>query len=205
MYACRHQVSTGLPFSLALSLNAIRFFLMLNELLVNKKTKILDRWFDSILETYPKDSARFIKKEKDRFANPAGHAIVFGLEGIFEELLKDECSKEIGMFLDKIIRIRSVQDYSPSQTVNFIFFLKKIIKEVLKKEIRENHLSKEIVELEARIDNLALLGFDVYMQCREQIYALRVDEVKRQKESALRMLDRANSANEKLEKGGTSV
>jgi len=43
------------------------------------------------------------------------------------------------------------------------------------------------------------------MQCREQIYVLRVEEIKRQKESALRMLDRANSANEKLEKGDPSV
>ncbi len=178
---------------------------MLKELLSKKKTIILDRWFDSILETYPKDAARFIKKEKDRFANPARHAILLGIEGIYEELLKDEYSKEISVSLDKIIRIRSVQDYSPSQTVNFIFFLKKIIKEVLKKELREKQLSKQMLELEARIDNLALLGFDVYMQCREQIYGLRIDEIKRQKESALRMLDRANSANEKLEKGSTSV
>ena len=37
----------------------------------------------------------------------------------------------------------------------------------------------ELAKLEADIDRIALAAFDVYVQCREQLCELRVNEVKR--------------------------
>ncbi len=56
--------------------------------------------------------------------------------------------------------------------------LKKVIREKLEREVRENGISEELIELESRIDGLALLSFDVYMKRREKLYEIRVNEVK---------------------------
>jgi len=120
----------------------------------------------------------FLKKQKDRFANPVGYTISQGIEGLFEELLQGMDSGKVSSFLDNIVRVRAVQDFPPSQAMAFIFLLKKVIKEELKSEIRENGLAEELLIFESKIDALALLSFDIYMKCREKIYEIRVKEVK---------------------------
>jgi hypothetical protein len=155
-----------------------------------------------ILESYPEDTSKFLRKEKDPFANPVRNTILQGIEGVYDEILKDDESPEaLNDFLDKVIRIRSVQDFSPSQALAFVFSLKTVIREVLGKEIRENHLHDQLLLLESRVDALALRAFDVYVGCREEIYELRAGEMKRQRDAAFRMLERSNRAvGKKMEK-----
>ena len=150
----------------------------LKELLLEKKPIILKRWFHLILKTYPADASQFLKKQKNQFSNPVGHTISHGIEDLFEELLQGMNPVKISPILDTIIRIRAVQDFSPSQAIDFIFLLKKVVREELKKEIKENQLSEELVMFDSMIDNLALLSFDIYMKCREKIYELKVNELK---------------------------
>jgi len=150
----------------------------IENLLSQKRAAILERWFDVMLETYPIDTSMFLKKQKDRFANPVGYTISQGIEGLFEELLQGMDSGKVSSFLDNIVRVRAVQDFPPSQAMAFIFLLKKVIKEELKSEIRENGLAEELLIFESKIDALALLSFDIYMKCREKIYEIRVKEVK---------------------------
>jgi hypothetical protein len=47
-------------------------------------------------------------------------------------------------------------------------------------------LALEMTELEERIDGLALLGFDSYMQRREKLCELKVNEVKNRVSGLLR-------------------
>src|SRR4030066_299715 len=81
----------------------------LGKFLTDRKSAILERWFDRTIKTYPEETARFLKSKKNRFANPVG---------------------------------------------NILF-----------------------QELESRIDELTLLGFDIFMQCREKIYDLKANEI----------------------------
>ncbi len=167
--------------------------MMLRDLLSEKRARILDEWFDAVLATYPADAARFLMAEKDRFANPVRHTILQGLEGILGKIVEGREGEDgVNDFLDHVIRIRSVQDFSPSEALAFIFALKGVLRKTLQREIREQRLYGEMLELESRIDGLALRAFDVYMRCREQIYELRVKEVKGQKELALRLLEKTN-------------
>ncbi len=161
-------------------------FMMLNgsmkleKLLLQKKSAILDRWLQLILETYPADAQRFLKKQKDRFANPVGYTIAKETENLYKQLLQSvETEKEsLSASLDRIFRIRAVQDFSPSQAVAFIFLLKRVIREELESEIPENLLFDELMIIDARIDDMALLVFDIYMRCREKIYEIRANEAK---------------------------
>ena len=161
----------------------------LQKLLVENKSAILSRWFDSILETYPSDTKAFLRTKKNRFDNPVAHRISSGNEGIFSQILKDAKVEDVSPFLDKVIRIRAVQDFTPSQALAFIFDLKRDIREELGEDIREGPLSVELWRLEQKIDEMGLLALDIYMKCREEIYELRVNEVKR---SVSRLIERAN-------------
>jgi hypothetical protein len=152
----------------------------LEKLLSEKGPAVLDRWLKLILESYPADTQRFLKNQKDPFANPVRHTISRELENIYRELLKGVDRERVAPFLDRIIRIRAVQDFSPSQAIFFIFLLKRVIREVLEKEIRENQLDDALTVLESEIDDLALIAFDVYMKCREKIYALSANEARNQ-------------------------
>lgn len=151
----------------------------LESLLLQKKSAIVKKWFNAILETYPAETAKFLSSQKNQFANPVGSTVSHEIENIFQELLQAQGidPEKVSPFLDKIIRIRAIQDFSPSQAVAFVFFLKKVIREVLAFDIQKNQLSEELLALEARIDDLALLSFDIYMKCREKLYELKANDV----------------------------
>ena len=148
--------------------------------LTQKKDLIVGRWLDLIFETYPADSQRFLRKQKDRFANPVGTTITKEIENLYDELIKGLEPERISALLDRIIRIRAVQDFSPSQALTFVFHLKKAIREGLQKEVLEDRLSEDLSAMESRIDDLALLAFDVYMNCREKLYEIKANEAKNQ-------------------------
>jgi len=175
--------------------------MVLERLLPQKRAAILKRWFQLILETYPADTSRFLKQEKDRFINPVGYTISQEIEALYDELLQRMNSDKLAACLDNIIRIRAVQDFSPSQTVAFIFLLKKAIREELTSEIKENRVFEELLEFEARIDKLVLLAFDIYMKCREKVFEIRVSEAKAERERVLKLLERTNLTMESQSEG----
>lgn len=161
----------------------------LEKFLEERKSAILERWFASILETYPTDTRQFLQKQKNRFANPVGHEISQGIEEIFNNILKGANPEDVSPFLDKIIRIRAVQDFTPSQALGFIFDLKRLVREELAENMGESSISESLWELERKIDALGLMSLDIYMKCREKLYELRVKEVKNR---VGRLIERAN-------------
>jgi hypothetical protein len=161
----------------------------LRELLLEKKSQIVKRWFDAIIENYPADSSNFLKNQRDRFQNPVGNTISEGIQNIFEEFLQDPDSEKIFPILNDIIKIKAVQNFPPSKALSFLFLLKKVIRKEADSEIRKRQLADELTEFEAQIDKLILLSFDIYMKCREKIYEIKADEVRRM---TFRLLQRAN-------------
>jgi hypothetical protein len=158
----------------------------LTDLLIQKKSRIVDGWLRVIYQSYAAEAAIFLKKEKDRFDNPVGASISQGIKGLYDALLDEMDTDRVLAFLDEIIRIRAIQDFSPSQALAFIFLLKNVIREELAKELRAQNLSGELLELESRIDGLALLGFDVYTKRREKLHEVRVNEIKNRVSGLLR-------------------
>jgi hypothetical protein len=169
-------------------------------LLLQNEAVILKRWFDLILETYPADTATLMRKEKDRFANPVGSTISREIEVLFKKLCEGDRDEKCQASLDSILKIRSVQDFSPSKAVGFIFLLKRAIGETLKNEICKEPFIDEWLRLQSRIDDLALQAFDIYMDCREKICGIRIDQARAEKEMAFRMMERMTTSKEKKQK-----
>lgn len=145
------------------------------DLLSNRKAVVLNRWYDSILATYPNDTAKFLKSQSNPFMNPVGATVWKAVERIYEDLLSGEGNSSGP--LDDIIRIRAVQDFTPSQCLGFILLLKNAIREELKNELAGKELSDELMAFELKIDVILLNALDIYMKCREKIYDLKVREL----------------------------
>lgn len=166
----------------------------LKNILSDKKSDILNLWIDHILDTYPADTANFLRDKKNRFTNPVGHSVSEGAEGIFDDLLNGRRQESVPVFLDNIIRIRAIQEFTPSQAISFVFFLKKIIRAELAKEAGGKGLSAGLTLLEDQIDSLGLLAFDIFMRCREKLYDIKANETRHM---TFRLLQKANMICEK--------
>ncbi|MFH2007362.1 MAG: RsbRD N-terminal domain-containing protein [bacterium] len=149
----------------------------LEEILQGKRQTILQRWLDLVLESYSPDTSKFLKRKKDQFGNPVGHALTQGLGGLCDAVLDGRDLDEVQALLEDVIRIRAVQELPPSVGVGFVFGLKQALDDVL----RDAQVSaEERRELDRRVDALALRAFDHYVACRHKIYELRIYELKSQ-------------------------
>jgi hypothetical protein len=137
---------------------------------------ILERWIARTIESYPRAALPLLSGEDDPFRNPVGHTLRQSLTRLLDELQGDMDPDGIAPALDAIIRIRAVQDLTPGQALEFLFLLKPILRKLAPE--------RDQAQLAERIDRLALMAFDNYMQCREQIAEVRWNE--RQRSASVR-------------------
>jgi hypothetical protein len=128
------------------------------------------------LSTYA--SSGFFVKERDTFANPVGGNIRQALGKLFLLLSKGADSKEFTTPLEQIISIRSVQEFTPSQAVSPLNAIKHITREVFAADSERKHLVDELYDFEFAVDLAMLAAFDIYMQYRERLYQVRINEIK---------------------------
>jgi len=148
----------------------------LGRLLAQNKKAIVTKWCDLVINTYPPDTARFLKSQADPFANPVGSTTVKSLEALVEQISGGLDRDTAASLLDPIIRIRAVQNFTPSQAVGFILSLKTIISDELAGTIETPAMFQEMAALHTHIDDLCLVGFDLYMKCKETIYQIKANE-----------------------------
>lgn len=161
-----------------------------------ERTKMLARWFDRIVDGYPAETARFLRDQSDPFANPVGAALRDELAPIFDAILDDRDPSEVEPSLDRIVRVRALQEMSPSKAVSFVLELKEIFDEVADGASGE---AKPIFD--SRVDQMLLTAFNVFSRCREQVYDIRVKEVRNR---SLKVMERLNSWREERAGGPPS-
>jgi hypothetical protein len=166
-------------------------------ILKQKKAVIVKNWFDLATQTYAPDTAEFLKSRKDQFANPVGGTMRSSLKELLNQLIRSMDPETINTHLDPIIRIRAVQNFTPTQATAFIFSLKEILREILTKELRDSSFALEYIAFESKIDRLGLMAFDIYMQCREKIFRISANETRNR---TFRAFERAGLISEELEK-----
>ena len=150
----------------------------LQGLIQKHKSEIIKNWFDATIQTYAPDTAQFYKDQKDQFGNPVGSITSQGIEFLLDQLLDTWDPEAIKAYLDPIIRIRAIQDFSPSQAIGFILLLKKVLRDNLANELQKDANALQLLAFESKIDQLCLLAFDQYMDCKEKIYELSANETR---------------------------
>jgi hypothetical protein len=163
----------------------------LRDALSERRESIHAKWLEDTLATYPTDAAGFFRRERNRFDNPVGHTFSENTRAVTDAFIDGlEEAKGVAEHLEKLIKIRSIQEMSASEAVGFIFRLKNVVRTELAKELREPQARAELIEIEQDVDTLALMAFDAYAHCREQLFDIRVDEVKRTVSGLVRRLNR---------------
>ena len=148
----------------------------LDEALRNYRDKIVGRWVEYTLSTYT--SSAFFLKERDAFANPVGGNIRQALGKLFVLLAGKADPKEFVAPLEQIVRIRSVQEFTASQAVAPLHAVKHITREILAADKQNCGLINDLYDFEFAVDLAVLAAFEIYMQCRERLYQVRVREIK---------------------------
>jgi hypothetical protein len=168
-----------------------------DSLFSERRAAITKRWLEAILQTYPAETSRFLAKERDPIANPAGQTFAREVGPLVDRLVASGgIEREVfEPHLDPIVRVRTVQDFSASEALSFILELKKIVREVLAPELgAEPELDTGLVELEGRIDRLLLLAFEIYLGCKEKMYEIRVNEMKRRTNKLMERMNKVYGA-----------
>jgi DNA-binding phage protein len=140
--------------------------------LAQKRGTILEKWLDQTLASYPSQTSRFLRNERDRFRNPVGHTLKEGLATLLDEITGEMDTAKIKSALESIVRLRAVQDFTAAQATGFVFTLREIL--------YDNLEGGGPPSWQKRIDEVALLAFDLYMRCREEIYEIKAREGQRE-------------------------
>lgn len=167
-----------------------------------RREEIASQWCDLVFGSYPPETQKIWKKNKDRFTNPVGMTIRKITAQLLDLVIDWDNAEAISASLDELVKIRTVQDFAPSRALSFVMELKKIIRGLFFEELKKSDSLDELLAFETRIDNLGLIAFDVYTKNRDLISQLRVDEVKRAYHMILR---RANTIKDASAKGAEQV
>ncbi len=160
-------------------MNIVDRTLSLNDILKNKRAEILEAWRTAIIKTYPQDSSTFLNQQQNRFLNPIGNTVNQEVGVLFDCLTSENGQENVVESLRNILKIRAVQEFSPSEAIGFIFTLKDLVFRELEHEHIEDTLRSELRSFEVAVDSLALTAFDIYLSIREKIYQIRIEELKR--------------------------
>jgi hypothetical protein len=132
---------------------------------------ILDAWIEKTVQIYPEQARTSIARGGERFRNPVGFTVRESLAKVLQELAGEMDAARTSEALDGLVRLRAVQECTPAEAVCFVFLLRQII--------REHGARDQFPDLERRIDELALMTFDQYVKCREDLALVRINEAKR--------------------------
>lgn len=146
-----------------------------NFLEVNK-IALLEQWLDCALALFP---------EKMENSTPVAMMLSGSLEALLSGLGESKIDSQHA--LDDLTRLLAVQSMPPSRALSIFFELKLILRAIMMKTPVAVRLSQEALEsCNLRLDALTLEAFDSYMQHREKIYQLKVEEGRRRMFMALR-------------------
>ena len=151
---------------------------MLDRDIAEHQDEILKRWIDSVVDGYPEETAKFLRSKTDPFANPVGAGLREGLAELLDGIIHGVEPEELSSALDRVVRVRAVQEFAPSAAINFVFELKGLLREVVGDTNTETIGTPDPID--QRIERLGLCAFDVYMRCREQMWAIRAQEIRNQ-------------------------
>jgi len=158
--------------------------------LTKKKQDITREWIRVTMQVYPSEALGILNRNKDQFANPLPHIISKNVELLFDELLTGIDVKRTSPILAEIVRIRAIQDFTPSRALQFVFDLKKILHDLKEEKVEGEAMPYDQIQtMELEIDKLANLAFDIYVSCREKLFEIRVNEIKNQTHMLVRRVN----------------
>ena len=137
-----------------------------------RRDAAIQKWTEAVFAMYPFETTGFIRTQRDQFANPVGHATRAAGEQIYDAVTgRDVDMEKVHASVAALIRIRAVQDLKPEQAVGVLYLYKSVLRELLR---------ADMLAMGDRLDTLCLMAFNLYLADREQVYAERVAQQRRE-------------------------
>ena len=139
---------------------------------VQSREDIAELWLWRVLRSYPCQSAEFLATERDPFRNPVGNTFRRALGILLDELL-------LAAWTGAALPRRSIPSCrsGPSRTSRPAGRWSFCSNSRISCAIRLPEPDREL--LDGRIDELALLAFDLYVKYRERTYQAKANEARR--------------------------
>ena len=135
---------------------------------------------EAVFAMYPFETTGFIRTQRDQFANPVGHATRAAGEQIYDAVTgRDVDMEKVHASVAALIRIRAVQDLKPEQAVGVLYLYKPVLRESLLRDMLVVDV-QGFLDMGERLDTLCLMAFNLYLADREQVYAERVAQQRRE-------------------------
>jgi hypothetical protein len=161
---------------------------VLHTFLQDHRDSIQERWLDLIFSDFPAKGHEFLRSETNQFHNPIGHTLREDTAIILQGMIDGTAVEDLAPSLERIVKIRAVQDCLPSEATAFVFHLKTAIRETLETQAASY---PELPELENTIDRLACDAFDHYMMCKQRIFEIGA---RAEKMKVAKLLERLNKS-----------
>ncbi|MFW6053062.1 MAG: RsbRD N-terminal domain-containing protein [Desulfosalsimonas sp.] len=150
-----------------------------DEIISANRDRWISKWFEALMRSYPEESAGFFKDTRDPFSNPVGAALEKGIRDLFDVVAADVFdSRAAHDALEPMIKVRSLQEFSPSEALGFIAEIKKIIKQDPAAKQQTKTEAERIDRIADNADRALLAAFDIYMDCKKHVYNLRARQAR---------------------------
>lgn len=159
----------------------------LRELVSEQRAELVTEWLELVYAGYPAETARFLRTSGDPFGNPVGTALRDELGTVLEGAVGSTDDDNLRAALDRIIRIRAVQDFAPSAAVGFLLDLKPILRRLVEESGTSDRDHLELID--RLVDRVLVMAFDVYSSCREKVFEIRVRSIR---DLSLKQIERLN-------------
>ena len=143
-------------------------------------------WLEATAARYGDVFRHFVRRQPDPFANPSGAILREGTGRLLTALAEPADAAVLREVLMPMIRLKAVQDVPPSEALAFV----PLLKELVPADGADAPSPAARAELARRLDALLLVAFDVFVECRQTVYQLRVHEMQR---NVARLLQREAS------------
>jgi len=166
---------------------------VLHRFLQEHRDNIQERWLDLVFSGFPAKGHEFLRSEANQFHNPIGHTLRAETAVILQGLIDGIAPETLAPSLERVVKIRAVQDCLPSEATAFVFQLKAAIRSAISDT---GQSFDDLPSLEQTIDRLACDAFDHYMMCKQKIFEIGA---RAEKMKVAKLLERLSRSQENLD------
>ncbi len=162
--------------------------------------KILILWLNEFLKHHGIDSVAVSRTVDDKFLNPAGHIIKATTNSLFKAIMGEDIEQEkIIRDMQELMRLQAIQQLSPAQALFPFIAIKEHIYTTVKALLSTSEAFEQYKEMTGRVDTLMLMAFDIYTQDKEDVFRIRIKEVKNAQSQILRFAQAKGFSAESIE------
>lgn len=152
----------------------------LAEIFSSRKDGMVKQWTDLVFATYPFNTTGFRLTSQDPFANPVAQMTRDALNVLYDAVAGGDIEEQnIRASLEMLVKLRAVQQFSPSKAMGIFYLLKPLMREQVLTQLHDEASKKHYLDAESRLDSLVLLAFDIFVQAREVVSENRIQEIRK--------------------------